>query len=124
MLRVATSLVALHFLVTLCLPTLVLLHFQVDRARIERELCVQRDLMEGMRTCHGECQLSKRFKALEEESEKEFPAERLRARYEPMVILSAAPKPWFRGAFDIAVVRADDPVSEGFSRTVEQVPRG
>ena len=66
-------------------PLMVLLQFHVDRAYIERELCVQRDVVEAMRTCHGECQLSKRFRMLEQQAEKEFPADRIATRFEPKV---------------------------------------
>jgi hypothetical protein len=46
---------------------------------------VQRDVVEDMRTCHGECQLSKRLRALEHEANAPFPMERLESRFEPQV---------------------------------------
>lgn len=121
--RVLAPFVGFLFAVVLLAPTLVLLQFQVDRARIERELCVQRDLMEDMRTCHGECQLSKRFKALEAEAEAGFPAERVQVRYEPVVdvLPSYAPRVVTLSDRDLP-----DPVfqlAEGFSSSVEHVPR-
>jgi|JI10StandDraft_1071094.scaffolds.fasta_scaffold328530_1 hypothetical protein len=64
-------------------PLAVLIQFHVDRAHIERELCVQREVMAEMRTCHGECQLSKRFRALEQQANDEFPTERIETRFEP-----------------------------------------
>ncbi|MBL7945545.1 MAG: hypothetical protein JNN32_05730 [Flavobacteriales bacterium] len=64
-------------------PLAVLIQFHVDRAYIERELCVQREVMAEMRTCHGECQLSKRFRALEQQANDEFPMERLETRFDP-----------------------------------------
>jgi hypothetical protein len=67
-------------------PSLTLLDFHLRRSTIERELCVQRDVAEVMRTCHGECQLSKRLKALEQEAERGFPVEDLRFREYPMVV--------------------------------------
>jgi len=105
-------------------PSLVLLQFQVGRARIERELCVQRDVMKGMRTCHGECQLSKRLEALEVQAEAGFPAERVQVRYEPVVDSAPLPR--------TIIVRSEDrempePVlllAEGFGQCVEHVPRG
>jgi len=66
-------------------PAVILVEFHLNRAKIERELCVQRDMVEDMRTCHGECQLSKRFKALEREAEAGFPVERIQTRYEPQI---------------------------------------
>mgnify|MGYP006910948443 CR=1 FL=1 len=68
---------------------------------IERELCVQRAVMADMRTCHGECQLSKRFKALEHRAASEFPAERIESRFEPNVPLEADHL-WFpHGPFEV-----------------------
>lgn len=83
----AASVLAVIGLVHLA-PLLVLVQFHVDRAYIERELCVQRDVVEAMRTCHGECQLSKRFRILEQQAEKEFPVDRIAARFEPKVPLA------------------------------------
>lgn len=71
-------------------PSLYLLQFQLRRAYIEDELCVQRDVMAGMRTCHGECHLSKKFKALEQEAAKGFPAERFEYHTVPMMLQASA----------------------------------
>lgn len=71
-------------------PALVLLEFHADRERIARELCVQREVVEEMRTCHGECQLSKRLRALEHEADAPFPMERIELRFEPLVPLDGA----------------------------------
>lgn len=70
-------------------PLAVLVQFHVDRAHIERELCVQREVMAEMRTCHGECQLSKRFRALERSAEQEFPMKRIESRFEPVAPLTS-----------------------------------
>ncbi len=104
-------------------PSLALLEFQLRRSYIERELCVQRDVAEGMRTCHGECQLSKRLKALEREAERGFPAEDLRFREFPMVLVRAAgtmPAP----AVSAARLAAERPADteEGHARSAEHVP--
>ena len=64
-------------------PLAVLIQFHVDRAYFERELCVQREVMAEMRTCHGECQLSKRFRALEQQASDEFPMERIETLFDP-----------------------------------------
>lgn len=85
MARVTGPLLALLFAAVLNAPSLYLVQFSVRKAYIQRELCVQRDRMEDMRTCHGECQLSKKFRALEEEAEQGFPTHRLEIRHEPMV---------------------------------------
>lgn len=84
MVRWMGRLVTLLFAVVLFAPSLFLLQFQMRRAYIERELCVQREVIAEMRTCHGECQLSKRFRALEHHAEQEFPMKRIESRFEPL----------------------------------------
>ena len=71
-------------------PTMVLLGFKLDQERIARELCVQREVVDEMRTCHGECQLSKRFRALEHQADAPFPMERVELRFEPQVPLTGS----------------------------------
>jgi len=122
--HVIAPVVGLLFAVMLLAPSIVLLQFQVDRARIERELCVQRDLIEGMRTCHGECQLSKRFKALEAEAEAGFPAERVQVRYEPVVDLQSPTTTILMPVIDRVMPDPEFLLSEGFGKRVEHVPRG
>lgn len=122
--RILAPVVCLLFAAVLLAPSLVLLQFKVDQSRIARELCVQRDLMEDMRSCHGECQLSKRFKALEEESLVGFPSERVQVRYEPVVDFAPVPKPIIAQVTDLVL---PDPVfllSDGSGERVEHVPRG
>lgn len=46
-------------------PALLVTAFFMERSRIERELCVQRERAADMRTCHGECHLMKQLKAAE-----------------------------------------------------------
>lgn len=79
---IAASLFALMVGLILA-PAIVVVEFHADRDRIVRELCVQRDVVGEMRTCHGECQLSKRLSALEREANAPFPMERLESRFEP-----------------------------------------
>lgn len=122
--RILSSVLGVLFVAAVIAPSLVLLQFQVDRARIERELCVQRDLMEGMRTCHGECQLSKRFKALEAEAEAGFPAERVQVRYEPVVDLQSPTTTILMPVIDRVMPDPEFLLSEGFGKRVEHVPRG
>ncbi len=87
MARVTGPLLALLFAAVMNAPSLYLLQFTVHKAYVERELCVQRDVMEDMRTCHGECQLTKKFRALEEESNSRFPADRLEIRFTRSLIV-------------------------------------
>lgn len=114
---------ALVFAAALLAPSGVLLQFKLDQARIAKELCVQRELMEEMRTCHGECQLSKRFKALEQDAEAGFPAERIQIRYEPVVDLEESPLVLPEPLVQVMKPAALFPISEGFGASVEHVPR-
>jgi hypothetical protein len=121
--RVLAPLVALLFAVVLLVPSIVLLEFHVDRARIERELCVQREMMEDMRTCHGECQLSKRFKALEQEAEAGFPAERIQVKYEPLTDLAPLAASFIAEVTDFNLPGTPVLYADGHGRGVEHVPR-
>ena len=46
----------------LLVPACIVVDFLVDQDRIAHELCVQRLVPDDMRTCHGDCYLSKRLK--------------------------------------------------------------
>lgn len=105
-------------------PSMVLLQFKIDQQRIAKELCVQRELIEGMRSCHGECQLTKRFKALEQEAEAGFPAQSMQVRYEPVVDLGAPPVLILVLVTDLVSGQPVFVRSEGFGRRAEHVPRG
>lgn len=59
----------LHFLAVTFAPGCLVADFLLERSRIERELCVQRMVPEEVRTCHGECQLSKRMAHLDQRAE-------------------------------------------------------
>ncbi|MFN3874416.1 MAG: hypothetical protein ACK4L7_00705 [Flavobacteriales bacterium] len=72
-------------LVSAFAPAALVVNFQIHRAYVERELCVQRGLQADQRTCHGECHLAKQLRALEEEAERGFPVERNSMRSEPIV---------------------------------------
>ena len=110
--------------IMLSMPTAVLVRFQLRRAYVERELCVQREVMADMRTCHGECHLSKQLKALEHESEQGFPAERFQERFEPLagdvpdqVILPT-------NLVECRFPESEDDLLSGHSGEMETVPRG
>lgn len=105
-------------------PLMVLVEFNLHRAQIEKELCVQRDVVEAMRTCHGECQLSKRFKALESESTKELPVERLQVRLEPQVPVAAAEPELLLPVTERSFPQVHAAIRTGFFRSDDHVPRG
>lgn len=50
-----------HFMAVTFAPGWIVADFLMERSRIERESCVQRMVPDGQRTCHGECQLTKRL---------------------------------------------------------------
>ncbi|MBX2974327.1 MAG: hypothetical protein KF797_14615 [Flavobacteriales bacterium] len=105
-------------------PLFVLVQFHMDRAHIERELCVQREVMADMRTCHGECQLSKRFRVLEQKAAKNFPTERIESRFEPKAPLAESHLWLPNGPFE---VRRPDLVLLPLERAIpaaEPVPWG
>lgn len=59
--RAISAFLLLHFLAVTVAPAWIVGEFLLERTRIEKELCVQRMVAEGQRTCHGECQLMKRL---------------------------------------------------------------
>lgn len=59
----------LHFLAVTFAPGWIVGDFMLERGRIERELCVQRMVPDDLRSCHGECQLSKRLESCEQRAE-------------------------------------------------------
>ena len=123
MFRWTGPIVAFLFTLVSVAPSLFLVQFQVRRAFIERELCVQRDVVEAMRTCHGECQLSKRFKALEHEAEAGFPAERISVRQEPQIPLDHAMQAFVPSLVDrVFPVLVEAALSQVIA-IPEQVPR-
>ncbi|MBK8227853.1 MAG: hypothetical protein IPK70_11855 [Flavobacteriales bacterium] len=105
-------------------PSLFVLHFQLHRAYIERELCVQRDVAMGMRTCHGQCQLSKRLKALEQEAAQGFPAERIDFRTEPAVDGFSVPVLIANSAQPRRFAHVEDGLLNGFRAQSDPVPWG
>jgi hypothetical protein len=118
-----SALMLLAVMAVMLAPAVILVEFHLNRAKIERELCVQRDVVEAMRTCHGECQLSKRFKALEQEAEAGFPVERIQTRYEPQI-------PFANENASIVLVDADRAfptlthrLLQGVATSLEHVPR-
>ena len=121
--RILAPVVSLLFMAALLMPSVVLLQFKLDQARIEQELCVQREVIEEMRTCHGECQLSKRFKALEQEAEAGFPAERIQVRYEPVVDMAPTNAVLLPPTTERVMPDPRFRTSDGHGRGADHVPR-
>lgn len=124
MLRGISALLFAAFCTMTVAPTLFVAHFVARRAYIERELCIQREVAAEMRTCHGECHLGRQLRAMEQEAEQGFPAERIDFRIEPAVesvdkgvrfILSGVKRPFPEGRMEACV---------GHRRLSEPVPWG
>ena len=111
------------FVALMAAPGALFVQFQVHRAQIEKELCVQREVVEEMRTCHGECVLSKRFKALEREADQGFPAERM-VRFEPVTDLAVDHTPVRLPMAEMPRPMPVYDLADGFLGMVEHVPRG
>ena len=60
--RAIPSAVLCVFLAHLLVPACIVVDFLIDQDRIAKELCVQRLVPDDMRTCHGDCYLSKKLK--------------------------------------------------------------
>jgi hypothetical protein len=120
--RAFASIVLLVLGVVHLAPLLVMVQFHVDRAYIERELCVQREVMAEMRTCHGECQLSKRFRILERSAEQGFPMKRIASRFEPKVPLMAEPTLLVQAPLKVLHPEMEAPLVDRTVPTAEPVP--
>ena len=116
-------LLALWFVAVTAAPGVVFVGFQLRKAYVERELFVQRDVMEGMRTCHGDCFLSRQFKALEQEAERGFPAERM-VRFEPVTDVVADPPVRIVPVCTLYWPDQGAMLDDGFHRGVDPVPKG
>lgn len=64
--KAVVALVVLLYAGQFLVPAFIVGRFIAQRERIERELCVQRERAEGMRTCHGECHVMKQLKSAED----------------------------------------------------------
>lgn len=68
-------------LLSLSLPSVIVGHFLVKRASIERELCVMRDASPELNTCHGNCYLMRQLEVTKQKADAPF--EQLSFRPQP-----------------------------------------
>lgn len=122
MLRQGSVVLLFAVLAGLMAPLLHVMHFQLRQAYIERELCVQRELAANMRTCHGQCHLSKQLNALEQEAAQGFPAERIDFRTEPAVDDFGAPVVFETRMELRRFARLEDGLLGGFRSQSDPVP--
>ena len=111
------------FLLYMLLPSLVVLQFHLDRARIEREICVMRDAEPGRNTCHGNCYLMKQLRKAEGQAE--HPFEHMEWRSEPAVLLDQAAPELIPPVVPV-LHRTDrmEALPSGWHRPIEPVPWG
>ncbi len=120
--RLISALLLAQFTWVMMAPGWVVADFLLERNRIARDLCVQRMVADGQRTCHGECQLMKRM----EQSagrEQSLPAE-LRAYRISEVIVDAVPSvvSGFAVERQMAWAPFSADLQDGFPRRVAPVP--
>lgn len=121
-LRGLSFMLSVVHLVMAMAPSLVLVNFVAHRAYIERELCVQREMAADMRTCHGECQLSKRLKALEHEAQQDLPRDLVMLRTEP-AMPQTEPTPLPERAAERRFFPLSEPdLASGHRSSIEPVP--
>lgn len=103
-------------------PSAIVADFYVERDRIARDLCVQRMVKEGMRTCHGDCYVMKKLRHLEQK-ERDLPGELRDLRIDEALPASKVVM-WM--VQDMAPGRprcsADGGMLAGHSRSLEPVP--
>ncbi|MBL0043747.1 MAG: hypothetical protein IPP33_04820 [Flavobacteriales bacterium] len=87
--RFTAHVLLLALLASVFAPAIIVGEFLVDRDRITRELCVQRLVPEEMRTCHGNCYLSKTLRKVDQQ-ERTLPDE-LRSMRLPEVVITGYP---------------------------------
>lgn len=114
--------ITMAFLGSMVAPSLCVLQFQMRRAYVERELCVQRDVVEAMRTCHGQCHLSKQLKALEQEAAAGFPADQLQFRTEPAMAIQVQPAGFVLAASPLGFPRSINRLCAGHADSADPVP--
>jgi hypothetical protein len=82
--RFPACLVLFALLASVFAPAIIVVDFLLERDRITSELCVQRLVPEQMRTCHGNCYLSRTLRKVEQQ-ERALPDE-LRTMRLPEVV--------------------------------------
>lgn len=112
----------IHFLAVTFAPGWIVADFLVERSRIEQELCVQRMVPDDLRTCHGECQLSKRLKDMDQR-EANLPNE-LKAVHLDQVVPGTEGIEWPMSVpvIECAWARSAEDVRDGYPQRMAPVP--
>jgi len=90
--RGVSSLLLLAYVALLFAPACIVTDFLLERDHIVRDLCVQRMVVEGKRTCHGDCYLMRKL-GRSEEREKGLPNELRELRMDEAVFTSTVEGP-------------------------------
>ncbi len=105
------------------LTAYVLVQFQLERDRIIKEVCVQRDRPLERNCCKGMCHLRKQLKAQEGEEHGPRSLPRIELREEPAVPVADRTVPLALRASERSFGPRPDPVfTPGFTRVAEPVP--
>jgi predicted nucleic acid-binding Zn ribbon protein len=107
----------------LIVPMCVLLNFQLDRARIAKELCVQRAVPEETRTCHGECHLRDQLKPLQQEERQAIPETHVLTLL-PVFAITSNIRPFIPELSKIPFGEIQSELTQGHQGLTEHVPRG
>lgn len=116
------GLVLLLVIISTMAPSIALLQFNLRRAYIARELCVQREVAAEMRTCHGECHLARQLRALEQESDEGFPGSQIDFRTEPALEPAHAAEAHKAPAVMIRFASLEQVLPTGFITSIDPVP--
>ncbi len=120
--RATALLLLLACLATVVAPALIVTDFLVRRERILTEICVQRMVPDEMRTCHGNCYLSRTLRQVDQQ-ERELPNELRSMRLPEMVLTTEAPPSLLPPVAVTSYPSAADPsLCEGWSLASDPVP--
>jgi hypothetical protein len=123
-LRAVCILVLLVTAAVLFMPVCILIQFQLDKDRIASELCVQRDVDEPIRTCHGQCHLSKQLEPLQGDAQQTTLPETMVVTVLPGSPIASQEHPFLPCMERSAFSRYNAAIAEGHTGAMEQVPRG
>lgn len=122
-LRATCISILLFTAMALLYPVSFLVQFELDRERIARELCVQREVAEETRTCHGQCHLTKKLKPFQEDTPQSAIPETTVVTVLPGFTVVTQDHTFIPCIERIAFSRYNAAIAEGHTGIIEQVPR-
>lgn len=120
--RFTAHVLLLALLASVFAPAIIVGDFIVERDRIVRELCVQRLVPEEMRTCHGNCYLSKTLRKVDQQ-ERTLPDE-LRSMRLPEVVITGYPLRLSASGFQCSITGIPElcAICDGWAFASDPVP--